>query len=218
MDLFAIVTKIFNSIPQLISTLVCNFPLILLAILGIGFLIVFHEFGHFLFAKLFNVLVPSFSIGFGPRIIEKKIGETTFAISAIPLGGYVEVAGNPEVGQGEQKEAHISGDRSFNSKPYWQKLLIMAAGILFNIFFAYAALTFLFTQGAPCIGSWCENKAALIGVVNPKSPAEKAGLPAGDKIVSVFDTPTATIKELVTSLKVRTATVSKSTSSSPYYP
>ncbi len=201
MDIFSILSKAVNALPQMLSTVWCNLPLIILAILGIGFLIVFHEFGHFLFAKLFNVLVPSFSIGFGPRLVEKKIGETTFALSAIPLGGYVEVAGNPEVGQGEQAQAHIKGDRSFNSKPYWQKLLIMAAGILFNILFAYLALSLLFMLGAPCIGSWCANKAPLIGVINPNSPAEKAGLKPFDKIIDVFETPTPTISDVTTALE-----------------
>ena len=196
MLVFTLISKLFNSFPQLISSLWCNLPLILLAILGISFLIVLHEFGHFLFAKIFNVLVPSFSIGFGPRLLTKQIGETTFAISAIPLGGYVEVAGNPEVGQGEQLEAHATGERTFNAKPYWQKLLIMAAGILFNILFAYAALSFLFSIGAPCIGAWCENKAPLIGGINPKSPAEKAGLHANDKIMAVADAATPTIKDV----------------------
>ena len=194
MVVFTLVSKIFNSLPQIISSLWCNLPLILLAILGVSSLIVLHEFGHFLFAKLFNVRVPSFSIGFGPRLLTKQFGETTFALSAIPLGGYVEVAGNPEVGQGEQLDAHATGDRSFTSKPYWQKLLIMAAGIVFNILFAYAALTFLFSQGAPCIGSWCETKPALIGGVNPKSPAEKAGLKSNDKIVACLILPPVPLK------------------------
>ena len=74
----------------------------IVGILGIGFLIGFHELGHFLFAKLFHVHTPSFSIGFGPKLISKKIGQTTFSLSAIPLGGYVEVAGMAEMGQGEQ--------------------------------------------------------------------------------------------------------------------
>lgn len=200
MDISALVTKLTHSIPQLVSSLWCNLPLIILAILGIGFLIIFHEFGHFLFAKLFNVRVPSFSIGFGPRLVEKKIGETTFTISAIPLGGYVEVAGAPEVGQGEQLHAKEEGDRSFNSKPFWKKLCIIAAGIIFNVMFAYFALTYLFTRGAPCIGNWCENKPALIGVVNPKSPAEKAGLKIGDRVKAVNEIATPTIKELTTTL------------------
>lgn len=197
MDISALVTKFTN----LASTLWCNLPLIILAILGISFLIVLHEFGHFIFAKLFNVRTPSFSIGFGPRLLEKKIGETTFALSAIPLGGYVEMAGSAEVGQGEQLEAHATDDRSFNAKPYWQKLFIIAAGIVFNLIFAYLALSFLFSQGAPCIGSWCEGKPALIGVVNPNSAAEKAGLKPHDTIVGVNNAPTNTIVELTNALE-----------------
>lgn len=197
MDLSALLAKLTATA----SALWCNAPLILLAILGIGFLIIFHEFGHFIFAKLFNVLTPSFSIGFGPRIIEKKIGETTFALSAIPLGGYVEMAGSAEVGQGTQLHAKDATDRSFTAKPYWQKLLIIAAGILFNLFFAYAALTYLFSQGAPCIGTWCENKPAQIGVVHPNSPAEKAGLKPQDNIIAVNEIATPTIKDLTTALE-----------------
>ena len=66
----------------------------------------FMNYGHFLFCKLFNIRTPTFSIGFGPRIFKKKIGDTEFALSAIPLGGYVEIAGSAEMGQGEQKDAH----------------------------------------------------------------------------------------------------------------
>ena len=164
-------------------------------------MIAFHELGHLLTAKLFNVYAPSFSIGFGPRIFQKKIGETTYALSAIPLGGYVELAGSAEMGQGEQAHAQDTGDRSFNSKPYWQKFLIMLGGIGFNIIFAYFALSILFSSGAPCIGSWCNDKPANIGSVYPKTPAEKAGLHENDTIVSVDDKPTATIGEVVAALE-----------------
>ena len=95
---------------------------ILLGFFGMGFLIGFHELGHFLFAKLFNIRVPSFSLGFGPVIINKQIGETDFCLSAIPFGGYVEIAGAAEVGQGEQKEAFATDERSFAAKPFYQKL------------------------------------------------------------------------------------------------
>jgi len=78
-------SSIVTKITSLVSTLWCNLPLILLAILGISFLIILHELGHFLFAKLFNVRTPSFSIGFGPRVLEKEIGDTTFAIKEIAL-------------------------------------------------------------------------------------------------------------------------------------
>jgi regulator of sigma E protease len=195
--------ELFARLIALLSTLWCNLPLILLAILGIGFVIMFHEFGHYLFAKFFNVYVPSFSIGFGPRILEKKVGETTFALSAIPLGGYVELAGSPELGQGEQLHAHTKDDRSFNAKPYWQKVLIMLGGILFNVLLAYLVLSFLFSLGgAPCIGgSWCEKQAPVVGAITKKGPAEKAQIQPGDTIVSVNSVPTPTIGSVVAALK-----------------
>ncbi len=113
-------------------------------IIGLGFIIAFHELGHFLFCKAFNIRVPSFSIGFGPKLFSKKIGGTEFSLSAIPLGGYVEIAGSAEVGQGEQKEAHANDEGSFARKPYYQKLLVMLGGIAFNILFAYVVLSLLF--------------------------------------------------------------------------
>src|SRR5581483_1274896 len=90
---------------QQIMTIVQSSLSILIGIMGIGFLIGFHELGHFIFCKVFNIRTPSFSIGMGPRILSKKIGETEFALSLLPLGGYVEIAGSAELGQGEQKEA-----------------------------------------------------------------------------------------------------------------
>ena len=84
--LFSFIHDIFN----MLIFLLCNIHLVILAILGLSAVVVIHELGHFLFAKLFNVHVPSFSIGFGPALFEKKIGSTVFKFSAIPLGGYVE--------------------------------------------------------------------------------------------------------------------------------
>lgn len=191
-------------IAKLPATLVLlwqNLPLIILALFGLGFVIAFHELGHLLTAKLFNVYAPSFSIGFGPRIFQKQIGETTYALSAIPLGGYVELAGSAEMGQGEQAHAFDTGERSFAAKPYWQKFLIMLGGIGFNIIFAYLALSILFSMGAPCIGNWCNDKAATIGSISPKTPAEASGLKEHDTIVSVDGKLTPTIGDVVTALE-----------------
>ncbi len=103
---------------------------ILIAILVLGFLILFHELGHFLFARLFGVRVEVFSIGFGPRIFSFRIGETEYAISAIPFGGYVKMAGDdPENLKGESYE--------FLSKPVYQKILIVLAGPLFNFLLGF---------------------------------------------------------------------------------
>lgn len=187
-----------------IFSLIQNLPLLIAGLLGLGFLVTFHEFGHFLFARLFNVHVPSFSIGFGPRLIEKKIGDTTFALSAIPLGGYVEVAGHQEVGQGEQKEAQRDDERSFNKKPYWQKLLIMFGGILFNFIFGYLALSFIYFIGAPglvsgsemLIGKWAFKETPVISFV-PAKAAEKIPLHAKDKILSINNHEVSSIENVV---------------------
>jgi len=155
---------------------------ILLGFLGMGFLIGFHELGHFLFAKLFNIRVPSFSLGFGPRLLTKKIGETEFCLSAILFGGYVEIAGAAEVGQGEQKEALATDPRSFAAKPFYQKLGVMLGGILFNLAFAYFALILLFMTGIPKT-TLMQN--SIISAVHTGSAAEKGGLLVGDRILSV---------------------------------
>lgn len=168
-----------------------NVFLSLAGLAGIGFLIGFHELGHFLFCKAFNIHTPSFSIGFGPRIFSKKIGDTVFSLSAIPLGGYVEIAGAAEPGQGEQKDAHANDDRSFTVKPFYQKLCVLLGGILFNFIFAYAAFIFLFTTGitqSPAFYPF--NATSTIQHVSPDSAADKAGLKADDIILSINGIPT----------------------------
>lgn len=157
-----------------------------IGLLGIGFLIGFHELGHFVFCKLFRIRTPSFSIGFGPRIIRKKIGETTFALSAIPLGGYVEIAGSAEIGQGDQQEA-LSVDRhSFAAKPYWQKMLVMGGGIFFNFLFAYFAFALVFMIGLPKSEiMYPANAKPVIESIAPGSAAEKFQLQPGDEITAV---------------------------------
>jgi regulator of sigma E protease len=122
---------------------------ILMGLSGLAFLIAFHELGHFLFCKLFNIYTPSFSIGFGPVLFARKIGTTLFKLSLIPLGGYVEIAGSQEVGQGEQLHGNAQNETSFAKKPFWQKFLVMIGGILFNLIFAYVIFIFTFWIGAP---------------------------------------------------------------------
>jgi len=173
-----------------ILTVAHQTTIILLALIGIGFLIGFHEFGHFIFCKIFNIRTPSFSIGFGPRLIEKKIGDTNFVLSAIPLGGYVEIAGAQEVGQGEQKEARSTDQYSFARKPYYQKMLVIAGGILFNLIFAYVTLIVLLAIGipkTPLLRPY--NITNAVQDVSPETPAAQAGLQAGDIITKIENTP-----------------------------
>ena len=96
---------------------------IIIGIAGLGIVILVHEFGHFIFAKLFNVVTPVFSIGFGPALISISIKNTLFQIALLPFGGYVEL--DPV---------------SLNAQPYFAKLMIMLGGIIFNILFAYSIL------------------------------------------------------------------------------
>lgn len=157
-----------------------------IGLLGINFLIGFHELGHFLFCKLFHVRTPTFSIGFGPKLISKKIGTTEFALSAIPLGGYVEIAGAAEVGQGEQKDAHATDKHSFATKPYYQKLLVMSGGILFNLLFAYAAIILIFMLGLPQASFLYPRFAVpIVNTIEPGSAGENAGIQKGDRIISI---------------------------------
>jgi len=164
-----------------------NLLAVTMAILGIGFLIGFHECGHFIFNKLFKVKVPSFSIGFGPRIISRKIGETDFAISAIPLGGYVE--------------ADID---SFNAKPYYQKLLILFGGIGFNLLFAYMAFILIFMIGLPKSELlYPINATTTIQAILPKSPAQQANLQPGDIVRAIDNIPMLNGNQLVKEVELR---------------
>lgn len=171
---------------QTVTFFIKNIFLILTGLIGINFLVGFHELGHFLFCKLFSIRTPTFSIGFGPFLSSKKIGDTTFALSAIPLGGYVEIAGLAEVGQGEQKESRARDKGSFAAKPYWQKLLVMLGGIIFNLIFAYAAFIFLFLKGLPKIEFlYPRNAKPIIHEIKENSAAQKAGLIVGDHILAI---------------------------------
>lgn len=172
---------ITTAFTQLIATFQQLF-FILLGIFGFGFLVGFHELGHFLFAKLFKIRVPSFSIGFGPRLINKKIGETDFCLSLIPFGGYVEIAGAAEVGQGDQTEAHATDAGSFAVKPFYQKLLVLLGGIFFNLVFAYFAMIVIFMAGIPKTPLMPNH---FISAIHDKSPAGNGGLQIGDRIVSI---------------------------------
>ena len=151
------------------------------ALLGFGILIAVHEFGHFIFCKLFKIDTPTFSIGMGPTIFKKQIGKTSFRIAAIPLGGYVEIAGLAEVGQGDQKQAGNLNANSFNQKPYWQRFFVLMGGIIFNLLFAYAAYTVLFVSGMP------QTKTMQLAVqsVQKDSAAEKAGIKAEDIVLGI---------------------------------
>jgi len=147
-------------------------PLLVLAII-----VVIHELGHFLVAKLFKIRVETFSVGFGPRLVGFRRGETDYRISAFPLGGYVKMAGeNPT-------DTMTGAPDEFSSKPRWQRFLVAAAGPAMNVVLAVGLLTALFMYGTE-VPAFAEGDA-IIGAVEKGSPAEVAGILAGDRIVAI---------------------------------
>ena len=110
----------------------------------IGIMILLHELGHFLAARLFDVHVEAFSFGFGPRLFGFKRGETDFRVCAFLLGGYVKMVGE-QPGEIAQQDAQAAFDpRSFPAKPRWQRLVIIFAGPAVNFVLAIGILTGLF--------------------------------------------------------------------------
>ncbi len=150
-------------------------------IILLGILIFFHELGHFLVAKISGVMVLRFSLGFGPALIKKKIGETEYMISAFPLGGYVKMLGEGKQ-NGEEMLVPADPARSFDSKPLKIKAAIVAAGPAFNLFLAYFIYVLVSWIGIPTL-------SPVIGEVQEKTPAYDAGLMKGDKIVSINSNP-----------------------------
>ncbi|HBG20264.1 MAG: RIP metalloprotease RseP [Desulfobacterales bacterium GWB2_56_26] len=163
-------------------------------ILVLGLLIFVHEFGHFLFAKLFGVKVLKFSLGFGPRVAGKVVGETEYVISAFPLGGFVKMFGeNPD----EQQVSEADKKVSFAHKPVWQRFCIVLAGPVFNLLFAVVLFFFVFF----IVGIPTPVDTTRIGKVNENSPAAQAGLEKGDEILRINDKETLAWQDVLTAVK-----------------
>ena len=160
---------------------------IILVIIGICFLIFIHELGHFLVAKKIGVRVHAFSLGFGPAIIKKQIGETEYKLSLIPLGGYVKLAG-------EQKGEETKGEEwEFMSKKPWQRAAVLIAGVAFNTVLAFVAFVIAFRIGVPF-------DTAEVGLTMPGGPAWEADIRPGDKIVKVNNISNPDFEDLFISI------------------
>ncbi|NWF93171.1 MAG: RIP metalloprotease RseP [Syntrophaceae bacterium] len=147
---------------------------IISTIIVLGILVFVHELGHFLLAKRLGVGVLKFSLGFGPKLIGKKVGETDYQIAVFPLGGFVKLIGeNPEE-EVKEEDRH----RSYSAQPIWKRALIVSAGPFFNFFLAAVLFSGVNLFGIPYYPS-------KVGEVSPGLPAEAAGLKKGDAILSV---------------------------------
>jgi regulator of sigma E protease len=159
-------------------------------ILALGGLIFFHELGHFAVARLFGMGVKAFSLGFGPRLAGFTSGRTEYKLSAIPLGGYVQLAGE----QGEEEE-DFPDHQLFSNRPAWQRMCVVAAGPLFNFLLAFLIYWFLaVAQGQGVI-------LPTVGEVLPDGPAAAAGFQTNDRVISIDGTPIDTWSAMVDTIR-----------------
>ncbi len=144
---------------------------IIISILIFSIIVVFHEYGHFLFARRAGIYVEEFALGMGPKLFGKQIGETMFSVRAIPFGGYCKMLG--------EDDPTLKDDRAFAAKTVWQRFLVVIGGPLFNFIMAFAfAIVLLSISGI---------STTKVEKVMDDMPAKEAGILVGDKIVSFND-------------------------------
>lgn len=157
-----------------------------------GLLIFFHELGHFITAKLVGMRVDEFAIGFGPKIVSWKHGETLYSLRIIPLGGFNKIAGmDPEEEQDE---------RSFSAKPIWARMLVIIAGSGMN----FILPVILFISISLISGIDKPSNEPIVGNVFPDKPAAQAGLMTGDLIITVNNTPIESWRSFVDIIQANT--------------
>jgi len=145
-------------------------------LLVLGGLIFFHELGHFLAARALGMGVSTFSLGFGPKLLRKVWGKTEYCLSAIPLGGYVSLAGQDD---GEDVPEAFSEEERFSSRPPWQRLIVVAAGPLANLLLAwFICWGLVYAYGEVEI-------RPKLGALEANSPAARAGMQPGDLVLAV---------------------------------
>jgi regulator of sigma E protease len=162
------------------------------AVILLGILIFVHELGHFMVAKLSGVKVLKFSLGFGPRIIGKRMGDTEYIISAVPLGGYVKMLGEDPEDEFSPQEKDVA----YSSQSIWKRFFIVLTGPLFNLLLAYVIFIFFIGFQFPVRIPTFDSFTPTIDKVRDDSPAMKAGLKKGDVIVAVDGQSITTFIEL----------------------
>ncbi len=147
---------------------------ILASVLVFGLLVLFHEFGPFIMAKATGMRVDEFAIGFGPKLVSKKYGETEYSIRCVPLGGFNDIAGM-DPGQND------AGERGYCEKPIWQRMIVILAGPLMNMLLPVVLFFLIFLA----VGISAPSTRPELGEVMPDQPAAMAGLKKGDVVSSI---------------------------------
>jgi regulator of sigma E protease len=174
-----------------VEALVSKAESVLIVAIGIGLVIFFHELGHFAVAKWCDVLVERFSIGFGPVIWSRKYGETEYALSAIPFGGYVKMLGQDDLDPSQMTSEELAKHpRSYMAKPVIQRMAIISAGVTMNIITGVMFYAVAFGHGI-------ETLPARVGFLVPGFPAwTQGGLQTGDRITSIDGRTTTTYDDI----------------------
>ncbi len=161
-------------------------------VIVLGVLVAFHEFGHFLMARWVGVRVLKFSLGFGPKLVGRQIGDTEYLVSAVPLGGYVKLFGEEDSDATTPEEQR----RSFSHQSLWNKVLIVFGGPGFNFLLAYLIFAGWLATGAPLFVPSFKDLTPDVEAMKPGSAAETAGLKVGDRVLRVNEKDIATRTEL----------------------
>jgi regulator of sigma E protease len=161
-------------------------------VVALGALVVVHELGHFGVAKRVGVKVLRFSVGWGPIVARRMWGETEYALSAVPLGGYVKMLG-------EDDDTGVPDDptRSFEAQSLRRRMAIVLAGPVMNLLFAFVVYSLLLGT----VGMDAPSTQPLVGEVTSDSPASRAGLVAGDRVLAIDGVPIATWDELAATVR-----------------
>lgn len=163
--------------------------IIFLVILAI--LVLVHELGHFLIAKKNGVRVDEFGLGFPPKIFGKKFGETEYTLNLLPFGGFVKIYGENSEGLESESDVVVDKERSLVYKSNFVKIAVLSGGVLFNILFAWIAISAGLVVGIPMSVDPSSTEAGssylIVSTVVPSSPAESAGIKPGDTLISLKD-------------------------------
>jgi len=168
-------------------------------IITIGVLVFVHEFGHFLAAKLCGMRVERFSIGFPPRAFGKKFGDTDYCVSWIPIGGYVKIAGMIDESFDTDYVNKPPEPWEFRSKPIWQRMLVISAGVIMNLLLA----VFIF-WGINYVQGRTVRETTEIGYVVEESAAAQGGLQSGDRVLKINGTTVNNWDDILSNIYVET--------------